>query len=102
MQSPFNRKMEQSANRKRKGLIKTHPAPSWRSPATETGHRLSWEEQELCTAPDSTDKPTQSWRRAKGGFFIEEWAGGYHNTFTLLRKTKQVLKVHSHEFFFAH
>lgn len=32
VQSPFNRKMEQSANRKRKGLIKTHQSWSWRFP----------------------------------------------------------------------
>lgn len=32
VQSPFNRKMEQSANRKRKGLIKTHQRRSWRFP----------------------------------------------------------------------
>lgn len=40
VQSPFNRKMEQSANRKRKGLIKTQPSPSWQCPSTET--RQGW------------------------------------------------------------
>lgn len=80
VQSPFNRKMEQSANRKRKGLIKTHPAPSWRSPpTTETRHRLSWEEQELCIDPQHWQTQTEL-RRAKGGFFIEDGAGGCHNT----------------------
>lgn len=36
VQSPFNRKMEQSANRKRKGLIKTHQRRSWRFPHSES------------------------------------------------------------------
>lgn len=62
MQSPFNRKMEQSANRKRKGLIKTHPAPSWRSPhyrneaQAELGGAGALHRSTALTDPDRTEK----------------------------------------------
>lgn len=59
VQSPFNRKMEQSANRKRKGLIKTHPSPELTMPPLRK-HGTRWARRSGSSArthsPHSTDK----------------------------------------------
>lgn len=58
VQSPFNRKTEQSANRKRKGLIKTHPSPSRRSPPC--GNKAQAEPGGAGALQGS--KPSQHWK----------------------------------------
>lgn len=78
VQSPFNRKMEQSANRKRKGLIKTHQPRADDTPTMATRHMLSLAEHKLCSGPQSvasTDKFGQNQSRStKGKYF--SWRSG--------------------------
>jgi len=63
VQSPFNRKMEQSANRKRKGLIKTHQSQSWRYPryGNQAHAELGGAQALQCPQPlASTDRRNRS------------------------------------------
>lgn len=102
-----NRKMEQSANRKRKGLTKTHRSWSWQYPATERRRMLSWEEHQLCTGPQalsSTEQLRQTQAEVpRGSIFHWEaqfWLPWHINLLSfLLRKTEQLFKIHSHESF---
>lgn len=95
VQSPFNRKMEQSANRKRKGLIKTHPSPSWRSPRYGNTAHAELGGAGAPHGPTALTALTNSELEEKGQGQCFHWGLGwwlpaYINLLCcLLRKTKQ-------------